>query len=150
MSMKDVLSNTIMFIEAKSLMEKKLEAAGAILVMSPKFHAELAGVGIEYDFGRQKWYYKKHGPVCKDVNQMKYWSIKCGEKDVITLHHTRSFGRRSRDFERAYDAGAKGLASDVWVKALKCHRAALDTDFQFIAADVTGAPVTYTFTAASD
>ena len=134
-------------------MEKLLNEGGAILVMSPKFHAELAGIGIEYDFGREKWYYKKNGPVCKNVEQMRSWSIKAGDKYNVTLHHSRKHSRRSRDFSCAYRASETrklGLEATVLVKVLKTHRCALDTDYHFIVEDFPEEVVAVTYSYDSD
>ena len=39
---------------------EKLSSRGHILVMSPKCHPELAGVGIENSWGKSALYFRKH------------------------------------------------------------------------------------------
>ena len=57
-SLKSVLAHLPMFLETKSMLEEIVEKSGHILLLSSKYHAEVVGQGIEYCFGRTKWWYK--------------------------------------------------------------------------------------------
>ncbi len=69
-----------------------LEASVVGLKLSSKFHAELAGKGIEYDFGRSKWWFRNYNSPPTAGLRAKYL-ISFGA-DVITLTHTRKVTRR--------------------------------------------------------
>ena len=51
-SLNSVLAHLPMFQETKSMLEELVEKSGHILLLSSKYHAEVAGQGIEYCFGR--------------------------------------------------------------------------------------------------
>ena len=106
---------------------------GHIILLSSKYHAECAGQGIEYDFGRVKWYFRKWNS--HSTEGLKKGSARAFGADVVTLRHTRKFARRCRDYMRAYRAGAMGLEADSRVRLVKTHRCALDTDFTFVTED---------------
>ena len=121
------------FKNVKSLIERALEARGHLVLMSSKFHAECAGVGIEYDFGRSKWWYRKHNR--HSTSSLRELSALSFGRDVVSLSHSRKFARKARDYMRAYRAGAVGLEADSSVSILKTHRCALDTHTAFIIED---------------
>ena len=57
--MADVAGRCPDFANVRSMLEVMVEDEGGYLLMlSPKYHAEFAGQGIEYDFGRCKWWYR--------------------------------------------------------------------------------------------
>ena len=51
-SLKDIMGRLPMFLNTKLMLEEELERNGHILLLSEKYHAECAGQGIEYCFGR--------------------------------------------------------------------------------------------------
>jgi len=116
--------------KVRSMLQILVEGRGHILELSPKFHAELAGQGIEYDFGRCKWWFRAHNTHSTAGLRAK---SAASFGDVVTLAHTRKFARRARDYERAYRRGYKGLTVEAAIKLYKCHRSALDTDRAFVA-----------------
>ena len=132
-SMKAVLGNCSDFKFVKSMIERALNARGHEVMLSSKFHAEVAGVGIEYDFGRAKWWYRKNNRL--STKSLKELSAASFASSVVSLKHTRKFARKSRDYMRAYRAGAKGLEADSTVSVLRTHRCALDTHHAFVIAD---------------
>ena len=130
--MKHVLAQTTAFKMAKSMLQIKVEARGGILIMSVKFAAENAGIGIEYDNGRAKMDYKRNRG--DSIKALRNVSVTCWRQENITIHHTRKFARKSRDYTRCYKAGVSGLDKTIEaLKAVKTHRCALDTDYGFIA-----------------
>ena len=114
----------------KSLLQELLEANGHLLLLSPKYHAELAGVGIEYCFGRVKWWFRNKNTM--STESLKSKSLQSFGSDVVTVYHVRKFARRARDYMRAYSWGHTGLEVETAVKKYKTHRSALDTDFKFV------------------
>ena len=59
MSMNYVLGNCEDFRNETGALQSLVEARGHILVMSPKGHCELAGQGIEYDWGKMKQNFRR-------------------------------------------------------------------------------------------
>ena len=138
--MKDVLAHTPAFKNARSLMEKKCALANVIVIMSPKFAAELAGLGCEYDFGMAKYDFRSNS--ITSLSGFYLNSHNCFRKENITIHKRRRFARKARDYQRAYRAGAMGLEAEVAIKQVKTHRCALDTDTAFIIEHCTEEPLT--------
>ena len=128
--MKKVLGACSDFVNVKSLIERAMNSRGHIVKLSSKYHAECAGIGIEYDFGRSKWWFRKHNR--HSTASLRRLSADAFSSDVVSLFHTRKFARKARDYMRAYRAGAKGLESDSLVSVLKTHRCALDTHTAFV------------------
>jgi hypothetical protein len=58
-SLRRILSNCEDFKLEKSKLECLVEALGGNCRMTPKVHPEIAGVGIEYDWGYAKLKYRK-------------------------------------------------------------------------------------------
>ena len=48
------------FENERSIVQELVEIYGHIYVKSPKCHPELAGVGIEYSWGKGKWYFRRN------------------------------------------------------------------------------------------
>ena len=114
----------------KSVLQLLIEGAGHLLILSPKYHAELAGVGIEYCFGRVKWWFRNKNTM--STQSLKEKSRMSFGPDVVAIDHARKFARRARDYVRAYMWGATGLEVEIKIKLYKTHRSALDTDFKFV------------------
>ena len=58
--MRHVLSECEDFVNEVSSLDAILRARGHRLIMSPKGHCELAGSGIEYDWGKMKMWFRRH------------------------------------------------------------------------------------------
>jgi len=129
LSMEAVAMSLPDFKNVKSMLQTLVERRGHLLQLSPKYHAELAGQGIEYDFGRTKWWFRNHNS--HSTAGLREKSKQSFGPDVVTIAHTRKFARRARDYQRAYRVGHTGLEVEVGIKKYKCHRAAIDTDFTF-------------------
>jgi hypothetical protein len=129
-SLNAVLGSLPMFLNTKSMLEELLEEHEHILLLSAKYHAECAGQGIEYCFGRCKWWFKKHNR--GSTAALKQLSAKSFSHDVVSVDHCRKFARKNRDYHRVYRGKVTGLDADRSVKLCKTHRCALDTDFTFI------------------
>jgi len=95
-SIDSVLSHLPSFRLVKSLLQELTEKRGHLMLKSPKFHAECAGVGIEYCFGRAKWYFKKYN--AHSTKSLKELSRQSFGRGVLTLSHARKFARKARDY----------------------------------------------------
>ena len=130
-SLDSVLGHLPMFHETKSMLEVIVEKSNHKLLLSSKYHAEVAGQGIEYCFGRAKWWYKKHN-VAGSAGTLRELSRNAFDSDVVTKNHVRKFARKARDYQRIYRAGVKGLAAESTIKTCKTHRCALDTHYKLV------------------
>ena len=130
LSMREVLFNCSDFKNVKSMIERAVEGKGHTVLLSSKYHAECAGQGIEYDFGRVKWWYRKHNR--NSTASLRELSASAFDKSVVTLDLARKYARKCRDYMRVYRAGSKGLGTDDVVTVMKSHRSALDSHTAFI------------------
>jgi len=157
LDMREVWSQTPTAKNIKSLIERLItdhdlppaSRRGHGLLMSAKFHCECAGVGIEYCFGRVKWWYNKFHRHSNDG--LREDSEAFFLAAVVSIHHMRKFARKSRDYMRVYratkdwpdDGGDIMVRTENCIKALKTHRCAMDTDLVFVSENIEAAPVDY-------
>lgn len=131
LSMEQVALQLPDFANVKSMLQKLVDEAGHILQLSPKYHAELAGAGIEYDFGRCKWWFRNHRS--ESHEGLVVTSRKSMAVDVVNLPLTRKFARKAREYMRVYRKGHTGYNTvQTTVKEYKSHRSALDQSYKFI------------------
>ena len=114
LSMEAVAMSLPDFKNVKSMLQTLVERRGHLLQLSPKYHAELDGQGIEYDFGRTKWWFRNHNS--HSTAGLREKSKQSFGPDVVTIAHTRKFARRARDYQRAYRVGHTGLEVEVGIK----------------------------------
>lgn len=111
-------------------------------------HPELAGDGIEYDWGKAKYYHRRH---CDEQAKTLHVRVRAAlSTSVIDVARRRRFARRARDYEVAYvrlhaevDSATaerrRGGFSRVDIEKArqvnKCHRNSADTDAGFIQAN---------------
>ena len=97
MNIEKVLSGLADFKNERTALQHTVEKRGHILVMSPKFHLEVAGVGIEYSWGMWKLKFWRE---INDKNpkhlQDNIVTSMCQET-ILTLSRVRRFARRTRD-----------------------------------------------------
>ena len=112
-----------------------VEKRGHILVLSPKFHPEVAGVGIEYSWGMSKLKFRRgiNDEVPKNLHRNILASV-CRET-ILTLSRIRRFARRTRDYCRAYlrlekDAGGPESRDSIEKvrKTCKAHHNIIDME----------------------
>ena len=137
-SLRHVLSNCFDFANEKSALTRLVESRGRILRMCVKGHPELAGVGIEYSWGKAKQKFRR------DVNDRKPKHlrrnvIKCfsREDECLPVARVRKFARKTRAYRRAYREGKPNAHADVekLVGKFKSHRSADTFDTAFCYAD---------------
>ena len=130
MSLNHVLSSCPDFRAEKPALQSLVEARGHILVMSPKGHCELAGDGIEYDWGKMKQTFRRKNKYVK-FHELILESM---SRRALPLSTSRKFARKARAYRRAYREGVDNVHACIekMVKKFKAHRNAKDFAKAFI------------------
>lgn len=124
----------------KSLLEKVVYDRGHVLILSPKYHPELAGVGIEYCWGQSKYRFRN------EYNDQEAKNLKANVKKTfhptqLTPAVTLAYARKTRDYRMTYKTIMTENIGTVNVnkgniekirKNHKCHRNILDQEIGFI------------------
>ena len=135
LSLPHVLSNCWDFAHEKTALTHLVESRGHILRMCVKGHPELAGVGIEYSWGKAKQKFRR------DVNDrvaahLHANIVKCFSRvdKFLPLARVRKFARKTRAYRRAYREGVDNVHACIekMVKKFKAHRNAKDFAKAFI------------------
>lgn len=131
------------FENEKTLLHHHGEALGCIIFNSPKCTPEIAGEGIEYDWGVSKLYYKAQDVERKrkrtNFNDLVFEAI--GER-VLSLETVRSNAKRAREHMICYyelqKNGQDSAPSDVkrMMKMRKTHSCVVDMDKGYLSARV--------------
>ena len=102
-NMEQVLGGLPDFKNERTALQHTVEKRGHILVLSPKFHPEVAGVGIEYSWGMSKLKFRReiNDEVPENLHRNILASM-CRETTILTLSRIRRFARCTRDYCRAY------------------------------------------------
>eukprot|EP00965_Chrysotila_dentata_P038299 1273069-Pleurochrysis_carterae.AAC.2 len=100
--------------------------------MSPKGHCELAGQGVEYDWGRQKQCFRRRNTY--NLTRFHDLILECMSRETLPLSTTRKFSRKARAYRRAYAEGVDNEHASIekMVKTFKTHRCAADFAGKFI------------------
>ena len=130
MSINYVLGNCEDFKNEKGALQTLVEARGHILVMSPKGHCELAGQGIEYDWGKMKQNFRRKNKY-GNFHQLILDSM---SHESLPLSTSRKFARKARAYRRAYREGVNNEHTSIekMIKTFKAHRNAKDFAGAFI------------------
>eukprot|EP00733_Pompholyxophrys_punicea_P000967 Pompholyxophrys_punicea_v1_NODE_393_length_2064_cov_23.574415.p1 type:complete len:238 gc:universal NODE_393_length_2064_cov_23.574415:1336-623(-) len=138
LSMNIVLANCPDFLAEKSALQALVEDRGHILLMSPKCHPELAGLGVEYSWGKSKLEF------CRNINDgiashLRANVEKSLSQEILPLCRVRKYARKTRDYRNVYRdmessqlTGTQNLSEDQvteshqlienMVKERKAHR----------------------------
>ena len=129
-SASTVLANCEDFREEVGAMEKLVCSHDHICLFSSKGHPEIAGAGIEYDWGVSKKMFRKHNDH-KPKNCVRDIKLSL---DKITLPIAYNTSRRARSYMSAYvsKAGMSHLLIEKFVKIHKCHRNVLDQETKYL------------------
>jgi hypothetical protein len=148
-SLRRILANCEDFRLEKSKLECLVEELGGNCRMTPKVHPEIAGVGIEYDWGYAKLKYRKEINDGIASHLEKNVKKALDPEETLTINRTRKFARKAREYKLTYhflitmlaqtdsltpgsdDRLAKETIENI-TKAFKAHRCALDSDYAFI------------------
>ena len=113
---------------------------GYSVAFTPKFHAELAGEGIEYSWGCAKGIYRRKPFAQKKKRQSFLKPVsECTSPDELTLYRVRRFSAKARSYILTYHYFAsQGIDESnpqqplkfediqTMAKSLKSHRNAKD------------------------
>jgi hypothetical protein len=109
---------------------KLIHDEGHICLFCAKGHPEIAGLGIEYDWGVLKKLFRKiNDQVARNMQKHLDTAL-----DAITLTIARKTARRARLYMRAYKTG-NAHSHDLiekFVKIHKCHRNILDQETKYL------------------
>ena len=100
--LKKLMDGCTDFKNERSELTNLVEMRGHILLMSPKYHPEVAGKGVEYSWGKAKYHFRNHSNDCVAAN-LRVNVDDCLSAEVLTLDRVHKFARRSRDYKRIYE-----------------------------------------------
>ncbi|CAN0430198.1 unnamed protein product, partial [Pylaiella littoralis] len=102
MNVEKVLQALPDFETERTALQEVVESRGHVLLLSPKCHPEVAGVGIEYSWGFSKKNFRRkfNDEVPKNLHGNVEKSL-CSNTE-LTIGRVRRFARRTRDYCRAY------------------------------------------------
>ena len=147
-SLKYLMASCLDFAEEMTALQHVGHTLGVSVLITPKFHAEMAGEGIEYSWGVAKSVYRKmplHSK--KGKASFKLLVSECASRDVLTTETVRKLSRRARAYICAYyalhqrkllnngDDNTPTLTLPLilrLMKVYKTHRAAVDFDAGFV------------------
>ena len=129
--LRKIMADCLDFKHEETALEQVSRKKGHLLRMSPKGHPELAGVGIEYSWGKSKMHFRRNNTL--DQNTFHSRVLQSLSPEVLTLERVRKFARKARAYERSYATGASKYDDvEKLCKIFKCHRCAMDFDKSFI------------------
>ncbi|KAI2496293.1 hypothetical protein MHU86_18205 [Fragilaria crotonensis] len=147
-SLRVLMASCLDFAEEMTALQHVGNELGVSVIISPKFHAELAGEGIEYSWGVTKGLYRRkplHSKRSKEA--FRGLVVECTSRDILRTETVRKLSRRARAYICAYyslyesknkkntDGTPPALTLPLierLVKAFKTHRAAIDFDAGFV------------------
>ncbi len=101
-----VLSQCEDFANEIGALDHQLRLRGHRLILSPKCHPELAGIGIEYSWGKVKMIFRSEFNNGKASELMENVEASI-TPDVLPLERVWRYSRRTRDYMRAYQLMAE-------------------------------------------
>ena len=148
-SYRHIMANCRDFREEETALEYLGTQLGVTVRLTPKFHAELAGEGIEYSWAHSKAFYRRL-PLSEKRGRDSFKQLvrdsTCAEK-VLTKTRIQKFAARARAYICTYHHLHQSMAKDGnqnldWgllyaeieriMKLVKGHRCALDFDRGFV------------------
>jgi hypothetical protein len=104
-SVKMMMQRQMDFIEEETLLQYHGRQLGVVIHRTPKCHPEMAGEGIEYNWGCAKGYYRRL-PIMEKQTKTKFReSVKKSiSREIITTERQRMFSQRARQYMLAYNA----------------------------------------------
>ena len=130
------------FQNEPTAMAELSELLGHVQEKTPKKHPELAGMGIEYMWGKSKMYFRRNNNYSSNAKNLEQ-RVRDALDPFVVLHikRVRAMQRKSNDYKRSYLSldGGDGVADEVeyadiekMKKECKTHRCTLDQDYKFI------------------
>ncbi|KAL7532560.1 hypothetical protein ACHAWF_008635 [Thalassiosira exigua] len=145
-SLRQLMEEQPDFIEEETLLQFNARRLGVEIERSPKCHPEVAGEGIEYNWGCAKNAYRRYR-LKEKKGKEKFRALvqECLSRDNMSLVRQRMFSRRARRYILAYHAleahnheltksemAMSASLIEKVVKKFKTHRSAADFDAGFI------------------
>jgi hypothetical protein len=102
-SLKDLLASCTDFKNELSLMQHLGNDLGVHIASTPKYHAELAGEGIEYDWALSKNWFKRL-PISERKTRASFATQvkRALSSEIVTTERARGSARRARSYILAY------------------------------------------------
>ena len=148
MELKYLMASCLNFAEEMTALQHVGHTLGVSVMITPKFHAEMAGEGIECGWGVVKSVYRKM-PLNSKKGKASFKLLvnECASRDVLTMETVQKLSRQARSYVCAYYAlhQRKLLNNDDdntptlslplierLMKEFKAHRPAVDFDAGFV------------------
>ena len=115
-SLKCLMASCLDFAEEMTALQHVGSELGVSVIITPKFHAELAGEGIEYSWGVTKGvYHRKPLQSKRSKESFKGLVQQCTSRDILTTKTVRKLSRRARAYICAYYAlyESKCMGDDI-------------------------------------
>ena len=102
-SLKYLMASCLDFAEELTALQHVGNELGVSVLITPKFHAELAGEGIEYSWGVSKCVYRTK-PLDSKRGKESFKGLvqECTSRDVLTTVLVRKLSQRARAYTFAY------------------------------------------------
>lgn len=113
LNINTILGGCTDFKNEKHELQHLVETRGHVLLISPKYHPEMAGLGIDYSWGKSKLEFRRKFNDCTAKNLRKNTLRALDADGVLFLDRVRRFARRTRDYRRVYAALSKPGAENA-------------------------------------
>lgn len=145
-SLQAILADCPDFAEEMSALEHLGKQLGVNIVPTPKYHAEMAGEGVEYGWAMSKNAFKWMSLKDRKTKEKFRKAVdKVLSSETVSIYHARATARRARSYIRAYHylASQQSDLSAVpesfvdiervskLLRSHSTHRSASDTDTAF-------------------
>jgi len=147
-SFRGIMEGCFDFENEETQLQSLGSALGIIVDRTPKFHAELAGEGIEYSWGYSKGLYRgKPFSRKKKKESFKELVRECTNAEALNPERVRKFSARARAYIMTYhyfanqtvnvdqdedNVGMEFMDIEKMMKKFKTHRCAFDFDKGFV------------------
>ncbi len=139
------MASCLDFAEEVTALQHLGNELGVSVLITPKFHAEMAGEGVEYSWGVSRNVYRRM-PLNSKKGKESFKALvhECTSRDILSTKTVRKLSRRARSYICAYFVlhESKNNGNDMplltlplierLVKAFKTHRVAVDFDAGFV------------------
>ena len=136
LSAQDVLARCQDFREELGAMQSLIQSSGHIVLFTSKGHPEIAGAGIEYDWGVSKMFFRRNtNHIARDHEQHVRLAL-----SKVSLHVAKNTARRARSYMRAYtnEYGGSHVLIEKFVQIQKCHRNIVDQETAYLEREIVG------------
>ena len=113
-SLRFLMASCLDFAEEMTALQHVGRELGVSVIITPKFHAELAGEGIEYSWGLTKGVYRRKPLRAKKGKEsFKALVDECTSREILTTKTVRKLSRRARAYICAYYSNMKASAGET-------------------------------------